>query len=116
MYHQLINQDYHVLNSYTCLTLEKKLYPNLRFRNTEREGEGGIRSPIAVVVGRGPPQLLMRRLWARASDGEPGVVAGQVVQSSLAPAAFETGNAKIQRPRARIEPSPMRIRPSPVRI
>jgi hypothetical protein len=66
MYHQLINQDYHVLNSYTCLTLEKKLYPNLRFRNTEREGEGGDQitysrgcrtgtaaAPDAPLVGQG---------------------------------------------------------------
>jgi hypothetical protein len=38
-----------VLISYTCLTLEKKLYPNPRFRNTEREGGMGFRSPVVTT-------------------------------------------------------------------
>jgi hypothetical protein len=39
MYHQLINQDYHVLISYTYLTLEKQLYPGLRNTKRDRERE-----------------------------------------------------------------------------
>jgi hypothetical protein len=86
----------HWRNNFT-LTIGSET-PRERERERER-GNAGIRSPVAVVVGRGPPQLLTHHLWAEASDGEPGVTASQVERSSL-PMTFESVNAKIQRPRA----------------
>jgi hypothetical protein len=53
-YHQLINQDYHVLFSCTLPYIGEKIYPNPRFTCSHGRWMGTAAAPGDTTCGPGP--------------------------------------------------------------